>query len=218
MRRYWCAEDLQLLRWLYPHVPTRKIAPILERSIEAVNGTAHKLGLHKTAAYLATPDACRLRRGDKIGQFCRFQPGNVPANKGTRRPGYAPGRMAETQFHKGQPPRNWLPIGSVRFSKEGYRQIKMTDTGYPPRDWVCEHLLLWRDVHGPVPAGHALCFKDGNKKHISIDNLEVITRGELMLRNTIHHLPPELKQLIFLNGVLKRKLREHDEKQDDASA
>jgi len=58
------------------------------------------MGLTKSAAYLASPAACRLRKGDNVGAARRFRPGHVPANKGLRRPGWSTGRMAETQFKK----------------------------------------------------------------------------------------------------------------------
>jgi hypothetical protein len=95
-RKPWTAKEIELVRDLYPEVPTKLIAERLGRSVEKVYARAAKLGLHKSAEYLASPDACRLRRGDKVGLACRFQPGHAPANKGLRMPGWAPGRMAET--------------------------------------------------------------------------------------------------------------------------
>jgi hypothetical protein len=46
----------------------------------------------------------------------------------------------------------------------------------------------------------------------------MISRAELMRRNTIHNYPPELRDNIMLLGAIKRKLRETSEKQDDRSA
>ncbi|EMM6737362.1 HNH endonuclease, partial [Pseudomonas aeruginosa] len=40
-----------------------------------------------------------------------------------------------TRFKKGQKPHTWLPVGSTRISADGYLQRKISDTGYPPRDW-----------------------------------------------------------------------------------
>lgn len=124
--------------------------------------------------------------------------------------------MPETQFKKGSKPRNWLPIGSLRLSKEGYQQRKVTDTGYQPRDWVAVHKLHWEEHHGPVPSGHCLCFRDANKQNIELANLELITRAERMRRNTIHRFPPELKDTIRQLNKLKRAISEaSDEKQND---
>ena len=121
--------------------------------------------------------------------------------------------MSDTQFKLGNRPHTWKPIGSTRYSKDGYLQRKISDTGYPPRDWIGEHVLMWQAAFGPVPPGHAVCFKDGDKTHLALDNFELLSRGELMLRNTIHKLPPVLTDVIRLNGALKRRLRQLDEKQ-----
>ncbi|MDE3023145.1 MAG: HNH endonuclease [Pseudomonadota bacterium] len=176
-------------------------------AIKHIYKKATALGLKKTREYLDSPDACRLRRGDNVGVATRYKKGNVPANKGTKRPGYSigRGRMAETTFKKGEKTSTWLPIGSTRLM-DGYQQRKMTDTGYPPKDWVGVHILLWQELHGPIPAGHVVVFKDGNKEHIEFDNLELLCRADLMRRNSIQNLPKPLKEVIQLNGALKRKI------------
>lgn len=214
----WEQWELDFLRTTYPNVSTKALAGHLARSVNAVYGRATLMGLHKSPAYLASPDACRLRRGDNIGTTTRFQRGHVPANKGLRRPGWSPGRMAETQFKPGVRPHTWRPIGSTRVSKDGYLQRKISDTGYPPRDWVGEHILLWEKANGPISKGHALAFKDRNKGNIRLDNLELITRRELMRRNTIHNYPPELVDVIRLGAALKWQLRRRREEQNDRSS
>ncbi len=214
LRRAWQPWELKTLRTQYSDTPTKKLSLLLERSESAVYGRAAIMGLKKAAAYLAGPDACRLRRGDDVGAACRFLPSHVPANKGLRRPGWAPGRMAQTQFKRGAKPHTWKPIGSTRLTKDGYLQRKISDTGYPPRDWVGEHILIWQHAHGQVPKGFAIAFKDGNKAHIDLDNFELISRQELMRRNTIHNYPPELAEVIRLGASLKRQIRKIDEEQN----
>jgi hypothetical protein len=126
--------------------------------------------------------------------------------------------MKETQFGKGQMPHNWHPVGHERLTKEGYLQRKMADTGNTVEDYVEVHRLLWEERHGPIPSGLVLVFKDRNKTNIVLENLELITRRELMARNSIHRLPKELADLIQLNGALKRKLRTLSEKQNVGSS
>src|SRR3989304_3434588 len=86
-------------------------------------------------------------------------------------------------------------------------QKKYTNTGYAPRDWVGEHILLWRKAHGRVLRGKCVVFKDGDKQNITLGNLELISRRQLMARNTIHHLPPELKSVIRAKASLTRTIR-----------
>jgi hypothetical protein len=213
-RRFWQDWELNILRTQYPDTATKALSRSIGRSESAVYGRAAIMGLKKSESYLAGPDACRLRRGDNVGAANRFRPGHVPANKGLRRPGWSPGRMAETQFKPGARPHTWRPIGSTRLSKDGYLQRKVSDTGYPPKDWVGVHILMWKEAYGAVPKGFAVAFKDRNKTNIRLDNFELVSRQELMRRNTIHNYPPELADVIRLGASLKRQIRKIDEEQN----
>ncbi len=209
-RRPWSREDDRLLRGFYPNTRTAEVARRLQRTVAAVYGRADKLGLHKSPAYLASPAACRLRRGDHVGARFRFQNGHVPANKGLRRPGWGPGRMKETQFKKGVRQgvavRLYKPIGTERLSKDGYLERKVND-GLPLQArWRSVHLLVWEAAHGRVPRGHAIAFKNGDKRDVRLENLECITRRALMARNTVHNLPKPLAQAVQLLGALRRKI------------
>lgn len=218
-RRLWTAEELAIVRELYPHVKTAKIAERLGhgRTTAKVYAIANKLGLHKTAEFMASPDASRLRRGDNVGAPYRFPKGHVPANKGLRRPGYAPGRMAETQFRKGQKPWTYkYEVGDLRLNTDGYVDMKISDTAKGAMAWRALHTILWEDKHGPVPPSHAIAFVDGDKLNVWYDNLTLITRAELCRRNSIHNLPAALRRTINQLGALKRRIRR--EEQDRGSA
>lgn len=213
-RAKWTPEQTAMVVEMYPHIKTEKIAPLVEKTPEQVYCKAAYLGLKKTPEYLASPDACRLRQGGNIGIEYRFRKGQVPPNKGMN-----PGREA-TQFKPGNKPGNWKPIGSERYSKEGYLQRKMTDTGYPPRDWVAVHRLLWQEHHGEIPDDHYIRFKDGNKRNIAIENLEMVSTVENMRANSVHTVyPKELAQLAQLRGAIQRKInrRMKEDGNDNAS-
>ena len=70
-RRPWTLIEERILRNEFPHFRSRDVALLLARSECSVNGWAHKLGIRKTPEYMASPDACRLRRGrypdDEVG-------------------------------------------------------------------------------------------------------------------------------------------------------
>ncbi len=201
-------REREILRQFYPHEANARIAEYLGRPDRAVAQYARTMGLHKSAEYLAVPGAAG-----------RFGPGHVPANKGLRRPGWAVGRMRETQFKPGQrsgmAARNWMPVGSTRLI-EGYLYRKTSDIPNVPytRNWRLEHILRWTAAHGPVPAGHAVCFRDGDRTHIALDNLELVSRADLMRRNTIHkRVPPELKAAIQHLGRLRRRIHRSEKEQ-----
>lgn len=207
-------QQVEEIRRRYPHEKTDKIAADLGLPVARVYSKAAWMGLAKTPEYLASPDAQRLRRGDNIGAACRFQKGHVPSNKGVKGISY-PG-MEATQFKKGQKSSTWKPIGSERLSEEGYLQRKVTATGYPPRDWVGVHILLWREHHGEIPAGHKVVFKDRNKQNISIENLELLSNAEMMKRNSFHNYPKEIVQLIQLRGAVQRQINKRSKPNEQA--
>lgn len=201
-RKRWSDEECELLRREYPNVRTLVIAEQLGRQLYTVYQQAAKLGLKKSDEYLAGPDACRLRRGDNVGAEHRFPKGHAPANKGLRRPGWAPGRMSETQFRKGErrgaAVKLYKPIGTERISKDGYLERKINDDLPFQRRWRFVHLIVWEAVNGSVPPGNAVCFRPGrrtaNAAEITVDALELISRRELMLRNTVHNLSKPIAQ------------------------
>lgn len=224
-KRLWTAAEDAKMRALFPDTKTEDLARVIGRTYSSTCQRARKLGLKKSAAYLASPAACRLRRGDKVGAPYRFPKGHVPKNKGLRRPGWGPGRMKDTQFKKGTclgaAQRNYQPVGSERISKDGYLERKTHDAlpdglsrteanRLRQRRWRAVHLIVWEAAHGPVPDGHAIVFANGDKRDIRLDNLQCISRVELMQRNTIHNLPKPLARTVQLLGALNRQIRKRE--------
>jgi len=123
-RRLWTAVDNDELVRRFPGEATALIAQALGRTVAATFNQAKKLGLKKSEEYLSSPAAGRIQPGGNKGVSGRFMPGHVPANKGLRRPGWTRGRMAETQFRKGErrgvAARNWRPIGTILVDPEGF--------------------------------------------------------------------------------------------------
>lgn len=212
-RRCWSAAEDAQIRRDYPDTPTTDLARRMGRPLTTVYQRARKLGVEKSAAYLASPHACRLRRGDHVGRRFWYPKGHVPANKGLRRPGYAVGRgrMQETQFKKGVrvgvATKLYKAIGSERISKDGYLERKVNDDLPLQARWRAVHLIVWEAVHGRIPPGHALVFKNRDRQDIRLDNLELITRRELMRRNTIHNLPRDVKGAITALSALNKQIR-----------
>lgn len=209
-RRMWTPDDVALLTARYSDEPTAAIAADLGRDRDRVYRKAAFLGLKKSAAYQARLKAQSAAKIEEAGKAHRFNPGGAPWNKGTHFT--AGGRSDETRFKKGHVTHTWRPIGSERVSKEGYLQRKMTDTGVTRRDYVPVHRLVWLAAGREIPPGHALLFRDGNKRNFALDNLELVSRQELMARNTVHNRGPEVAQLIQLRGVLTRQINRREGK------
>lgn len=210
----WTPSEVALLVRDFPNMRTDDLAKALGRKYSPVAQKAAKLGLRKSAEYLAGPDAHRFD-GLK-GMGTRLKPGNVPWNKG--RPGTTGVQEAckATQFKPGRPASdawNYRPIGSTRINAEGVLEKKVTDDQNikPALRWVPVHRLVWEASNGPVPDGCIVVFRPGqhttDEAAITADRIEILTRRENMLRNSVHtKYPPELARLIQLRGALSRQI------------
>jgi hypothetical protein len=207
----WTPAEIAILRRRYPHEKTAKIAKDLRLPLVKVFAKARALGLDKTPEYLASPDACRLRRENHPGVAYRFQKGHVPANKGLRRPGWGPGRMKETQFKKGQVGSKFVPIGTLRVNSDGYIDRKIRTDKKGSSNWRALHRILWEEARGPVPPGHIVVFKDGNKLNCVLENLELITKADNARRNVMwKKMPKELAGLVALRAAVQRQINKRD--------
>lgn len=182
-----------------------------------VCGRARALGLKKSPEFLASEASGRMRAGNisEAARKTQFKKGQVPANKGLRRPGYAPGRMADTQFKKGATALagncRYDPIGTIKV-KDGQLRVKVTDDApYPAARWKPYAHLVWEAAHGPIPKGHVVRLKDGRRalvrEEIVLDRLECVTRAENMRKNSYwRKYPHEVGELIQLKGALTRQI------------
>jgi hypothetical protein len=215
-RKFWTDRDLWRLIALYPDATIVQLVRRLGHTAASIYGMSWKLGLEKSPEHLSSiPHRTGMIAA---GVPFRYPKGHVPANKGLRRPGYAPGRMRETMFKKGQFPVNRDPdfyvLGALRVNTDGYIDMRISfDKG--ALGWRALHRILWEDAHGAVPKGFAVRFKNGDQLDVELDNLELVSRADLCRRNSFHHLPAPLKGAIHILGQLKRRIRE---KQDGRSA
>lgn len=233
-RHHWLPREDALLREFYPVAPTELLVDELGLSLRSVYERARGLGLKKSPAFYAADWSGRIRRGrsDPRMLATQFRKGHVPANKGMRRPGWAPGRMAETQFkpgeRRGMAAHNYRPIGSLRINHDGILQRKLTDDPalVPARRWRAVHEQVWIAAFGALPPGHIVVFRPGMhttvEAEITPDRLECISQVENMRRNSVHsRYPKAVAELIQLRGALKRKIhnrmRRHEE-QDERCA
>ncbi|MDQ2150095.1 HNH endonuclease [Alcaligenaceae bacterium C4P045] len=214
-RRIWTEVELAVVRKFYADTASSVIAAALGRPLSQVYGKAAKLGLKKSDAFLASEDACRLRRGDQVGKAHRFPKGHQPWNKGTK--GIHTGGEA-TQFKKGSKPHTTLPVGSYRHDKSGNLQRKIGEaSGNNSVRWRGVHELVWIDANGPVPPKHIVVFKPGMRtgklEEITIDKVECISLADHMRRNTLHRYPKEIVSAIQMRGALNRRINR--EQQDN---
>ncbi len=200
------AEDIEFLKENYARVLNKELAKEIGCSIHSIENKAFNLGLKKDKKFLAEHFRKKMT-DDHPARKTQFKKGHKPFNKGRSMP--TVGRMAETQFKKGHKPPNTLQVGEESLI-DGYVKVKVAE----PNKWKWKHRLIWEEHHGKIPKGFAVAFKDGNRKNFDLSNLELISREELMHRNTIHNFPVELKETIQTLGGLKRRINKIKEKQN----
>lgn len=123
----------------------------------------------------------KKNHGLKSNISTTFKKGSIPANKGTKGLYNVGGNR--TSFKPVQKASNYKPVGSERIDRDGYVLIKVQDEGPWHKRWRPKHIVVWEKVNGPVPKGHCLIFLDRNKQNISLENLQLIKRSQLVRLN-----------------------------------
>lgn len=174
---------------------------------------AAKFGTEKTETQLRSTVRNHHIRSGRTG--C-FEEGHRTWNKGIK--GYMGANP--TSFKKGNKPANWKPLGTERInSKDGFILVKIKErdpyTCFPTR-YKHKHVWLWERKNGPVPAGHVVAFRDGNKLNCKLRNLMLITRAELLRLNQYGYkeMPKELQPTVLALAKVEVKAfgRSHDKR------
>lgn len=209
-RRFWTPAELEVLRAEFPHKVTYDLAAQLGRSYATVHAKARELGLHKSADFFKTLGG-RIQPGDEDprGKATRFQKGQKAWNAGLK--GWkAGGNSPRTRFKKGHVSANTQEVGALRINADGYLDIKVAPG---IRQWVALHRWNWKRRFGSFPADDmALVFKDGDRFNCEVENLELVSRADLMRRNSFHNYGPEIVSAIQLRGALMRKINNLERK------
>lgn len=212
IRRPWTDSECAELARRYPHENTDDIARDIGRSRQAVYVQAGAMGLKKTRA----SRAASIERLLEASKHTRFAKGGRTWNKGIKSSTGTHPNCRPTQFAS-RPPieaHNYRPIGSLRINADGCLERKVSDDTSlaPARRWVPVHRMIWIAAHGDIPPGHIVVFRPGmftaELNEITLDRVELITRTELMRRNTRHRLPPEINSLIAVKARLTRIINE----------
>ncbi len=141
------------------------------------------------------------RIGALTGRTGRIEKGNKPWNTGTK--GLLKANV--TTFKKGNKPHNCRPVGSERITKDGYVELKIAE----PNVFKLKQRHIWEQAHGPIPKGHVIVFKNTDKKDCRIENLEIITRGELARLNQSYSRMVNPETNVACIAMAKIKSRVH---------
>ena len=161
VKRY-TKEELDFIRKVTPGRHYREIVEMFNRKFE------YQIDTKKLRETL---------KNHKIstGLTGRFEKGHTPYNKGKK----FPGTGNKAAFKKGNIPVNKMKVGEDTISSDGYVKTKIAE----PDVWEYKHKLIWTEAHGPIPENHCLIFADSNKLNLSIDNLLLVSKAELLQMN-----------------------------------
>jgi len=170
---------------------------------DTVLALTHRFGLELTEEQVKTYVTNHHILSGRTG--C-FEKGHKPWNTGTK--GIC--KPTKGSFRKGNVPANRKPLYSERIcTKDGYILMKVPErnphSGAPTR-YKAKHVWIWEQAHGPAPEGMAVMFRDGDKTNCELDNLMLVSRGELLNLNRNHKYkdaPPEVKPAILALSKLQ---------------
>lgn len=187
-------EEDKIILELYPTMSSKTLAKKIKRGPAYVLHRAKELGMQ---------DIIDKKRGSS-----QFKSGHKPHNKGRRWDEYmtkeAQEKVKAGWFNKERVIRK--PLYSISIRKDPpsgrfYKYIKLAD-----RKWVLLSRYVYEQHNGPIPKGHNVRFKNGDTMNCNIDNLELVTRAEMMLRNSVQDYAPELIDTHVAISKLKKKI------------
>ena len=114
--------------------------------------------------------------------------------------------------------RNQKPIGSQRKTSSGHIEVKIAQ----PDKWKKLHRAIWENANGKVPKGHVVIFADGNTRNFTLDNLLLVSKGELGVMNCLGLISPHKdltkvgKVVADLKIAIYRRKRKIDKKRRPA--
>jgi hypothetical protein len=208
MTRKWTDEEKRIVREIYPDHLASEIAAMIGKTVSGVQQMARSLGVRASKERVAETGRRTAQNPNSIA--ARFKKGHIPETKGKKMPSEVYEKIRHTMFAKGHVPTNHKPVGSERVSVDGYVEVKVAE----PNKWRLKHRLVWEEAHGPIPPGHNIQFRDGNRQNLSLDNLYMISRAEQCAKENSFHAryPEELKAVIRLKGSIKRQITEYNKK------
>lgn len=201
----WSKADIDYLKEHYPTTETSEIATKMNRTTRAIYSQANLLEIKKTQEHLkANVWVFPTNEGARY----RFQKGHKPANKGLKMSAATKEKSKHTFFETGHIPHNTKSDGVIVI-RHDQRGVACKFIRIAKAKWIAYQRHIWQNEHGEIPKGSIIIFKDGNTMNCELSNLEMLTKAENMLRNSIHKMPPELKEISDISKQITIKIRQH---------
>ena len=139
------------------------------------------------------------QRGPNSGAFKKGHKSWIAGTKGIR-------NSPATEFKPGQIPGNKTPVGTVRVShKKTNGELRARVKIGEPSVWRDQALVVWENLHGPIPKGMIVHHHDRDSLNNEIGNLRLMTRAK--------HMREHMDELLKKRGHKRRK-QQYDETSD----
>ena len=209
MRKPWTKEALDCLISLYPDFTAKEISEVTGMGQSSVYQKAIKLGLKKSEAFNKSIYSGRLSRATHNFAATQFKKGQKPFNKGKKLEEFMSEEgimtIKKAWFKRGHLPHNTLHDGEITIRRDKYnhtyKYIRLA-LGI----WKPLHVHNWESRYGSIPEDHVVIFRTPDRMNCDISNLELVSRAELMERNTIQRYPAELQLTMKYLSKLKREI------------
>lgn len=198
----WTEEQFDELRELYTTgVEMADMVQMLGKSRNQIAYKVQILGLKRPAGFMKKL-GLKWGNSEKARQNW-FEKGHIPVNKGVKYTDADREKYKHTFFQPGHIPTNKKPVGSERYTEEGYVMIK-TENG----KWRLKNRVVWEQANGPVPNGYVVRHRNGDADDNSIENLYLVSRKDIILNeNSVYaKYPEELQEVMRLKGRLTRMI------------
>jgi hypothetical protein len=121
--------------------------------------------------------------------------------------GYLSKQSKKHGFKKDHIPKSAKANGYEALNSKGYLKIKVKSK----RKITLKHHYIYEQHFGKIPKGSVIFFKDKNPLNCDIENLECLTRSDIMKRNSIINYPKNLVKAIYKHSKLKRLINAKSE-------
>lgn len=179
---------------------------------EIADAFEREFGIRLTSSQVGNAKARLGVRSGTVGG--RFEPGNVPANKGRTWdemgiPEDKRERMRSGQFKPGNLPWTTREVGEERVTKDGYVEVHVAQRRREKANdqWVLKQRLVWQEANGRrLRPDEMVVFADGDRRNFDPGNLVAMTMAEhaVIIRSGIAYADRETCETAI--GIARLKM------------
>ncbi len=191
-RKHYSNDEDMFIFFHHLQIPLKRISKLLNRSGSSVSQRMKLLQM------IVPDEIIEINKQDSY-----YKKEYKPWNKGVKGLHY-PG-CEKGWFKKGDAKNiHAQETISLRFDKKTRRPYMWLRLA--KNNWRMVHVVLWEHHRGNTPKGFVIVFKNKDSLDVRIENLELISLKENMLRNSISNYHPEIRKSMHVLRKLKKTI------------